>query len=508
MWRKVDIIAAQFVMARSFGHLISSKCHAVSRVLTEAGFPVAVAAMAVSGALSSSSEQQQQWSLGEEGAAGTSAAKGATKKLSSLAAAAAGSISLGACSRILLAVVLSAAAVKALAHGLHVREHARLRREQQRGLQSFWSVVDGDDETEEGGEPLRRRSLALLLPPAPLPASPRPFFPHAATAQDRQRLGRAALSIAVGLLFFPLPEFVPKLYFLFHSLWHLAMARGIHSLYCLLEGEPEPEPATAVARAAAAGAAEAAEALRRLLLPLASSSSSSSSSSLAAAARRRRAAASRQHLQQQGAAAGAAGGGGHRRVLSVVFEGVEEEEEDEQGNSSPSSSSLSSLGIDGEEERAAAAAEASSSTATSDAARASTFLALSTSKAARFSPRTTTAAGEAGAGTGAEASCFGDKEGQERRSFSSALDDGASCCPSSASSSSSSSSSYALLAAYLGSLSSLFQAWASGGAPTTLSGILHASSKRGRGRLAAGRRRASGLLAAVAASLLTSSSSS
>ena len=52
------------------------------------------------------------------------------------------------------------------------------------------------------------------------------------------------------------------------------------------------------------------------------------------------------------------------------------------------------------------------------------------------------------------------------------------------------------------------KAGASGGAPTTLSGILHASSTRGRGRLAAGRRRASGLLAAVAASLLSSSSAS
>ena len=481
-WRKVDILAAQFVMARSFGHFISSKCHFVSRVLTEAGFPVAVAVMAVSGALAPPPSPSSP-SEGGAGAAAAAAPAAATKSLASLAAAAAGSISLGACSKVLLAVVLSAAASKCLLHGLHAREHARLERERRRRLQSFWSVRGGGRGGEAGGP-----APAPLPPPGPLPATPRPFFPHATTPDERRRLGRAGLSILAGLLLFPLPEVLPGLYFCFHSLWHLAMARGVHALYCLIEGEPEPElelagPAARAARAAAGAVAEAAgaaaAALQRLALLAASSSPSSSPAAAAArrsssAARRRRADASRQHLQQLG---GGGGGGGHRRVLSVVFEGEEEEEEE------ATRSSLSLDDVGGGRE----GAEASASAATSDAAaRAATFLALSTPKAARFSPRTATAA--AGA---AGASC----EGQEGRSSPlAAAKDGNddAPCPSSSSATT-----------YLGSLSSLFQAWASGGAPA-LSGILHASSE---GRfLAAGKRGASGLFA-VAASLLSSSDS-
>jgi len=396
-WRKADVLAAQSVMARSFGHFISSGCHAASRALTEFGFPVAVAAMAVAGALSSSNGGGGGGGGGEgEGAAAAAAAatKAPTTEAAKLLSSLAGSISLGACSKILLLVVTSAAAIKALAHRRHVREHARLKGEQQRRLKSFWSVSGGEKAKKDEDNSNNRK---LLLPPAPLPASPRPFFPHATTPEEKRRLQKAGLSISLGLLFFPLPEFFPRLYFLFHSLWHLAMAFGIHSLYCLIEKEEEPalpDPREG-ARVVAAAAVEAGAALRRLVL--ASSRNSSLSSlrlrtslllrrpSSSCSRRRQRSAAARQHLQQQGAVSG-----GHRRVLSVIFEATEEEEveedekdreEEEEETSSFSSSSSSSLSSDDNNERGkeAAAAEEASSTSSSLAP----LLSLSTAKLLR-----------------------------------------------------------------------------------------------------------------------------
>lgn len=48
---------------------------------------------------------------------------------------------------------------------------------------------------------------------------------------------------ALGLMCFPLPELVPEMYWLFHSLWHIFMAAGIFEVYLELssvEGLKKP----------------------------------------------------------------------------------------------------------------------------------------------------------------------------------------------------------------------------------------------------------------------------
>lgn len=44
---------------------------------------------------------------------------------------------------------------------------------------------------------------------------------------------------ALGFAFFPLPELLPRHYWLFHTLWHIFLARGYQLLYQQLEGLPD-----------------------------------------------------------------------------------------------------------------------------------------------------------------------------------------------------------------------------------------------------------------------------
>ena len=41
----------------------------------------------------------------------------------------------------------------------------------------------------------------------------------------------------MGFISFPMPEFFPKHYWLFHSLWHVCLAAGYYELYSLIECE-------------------------------------------------------------------------------------------------------------------------------------------------------------------------------------------------------------------------------------------------------------------------------
>lgn len=44
------------------------------------------------------------------------------------------------------------------------------------------------------------------------------------------------MCLVLGLTCFPLPELVPQLYWLFHSLWHVFMAAGVFEVYMQLSG--------------------------------------------------------------------------------------------------------------------------------------------------------------------------------------------------------------------------------------------------------------------------------
>ena len=51
------------------------------------------------------------------------------------------------------------------------------------------------------------------------------------------------MCFALGLTSFPLPELVPEMYWLFHSLWHIFMSAGLFEVYLELssvEGLKKP----------------------------------------------------------------------------------------------------------------------------------------------------------------------------------------------------------------------------------------------------------------------------
>lgn len=65
----------------------------------------------------------------------------------------------------------------------------------------------------------------------------------------RAPLPRPAAWFALGFFFFPLPELLPRHYWLFHSLWHCCLAAGHYQL-CLELEEAKGRPPRALAKAA------------------------------------------------------------------------------------------------------------------------------------------------------------------------------------------------------------------------------------------------------------------